>query len=197
MIMHTPGKPSSYSPNPASETKGTADNGLSNLWQRWELCKRTNWNSTRVPCLSRRWKLEPRSLLNDIAPKATETKHDLNCRRDDESALCSSHGPQEFLHTSEQRLVNCNQETGTEAVTMEVSYRRTRLPHEGLLRCCNGRPWWWKWWVRRWCRIHPSPLGGESQRMTGIGCWCRQRTAASESPWPSPPSSRQKGGAQQ
>lgn len=27
----TPGKPSSYSPNPASDIRGTADNGLSNL----------------------------------------------------------------------------------------------------------------------------------------------------------------------
>ena len=43
---------------------------------------------------------------NYIAPESTETKYDLNCGWDDESALSSSHGPQEFLHDSDERLVN-------------------------------------------------------------------------------------------
>jgi hypothetical protein len=35
----TPGKPSSYSPNPASAIRGAADNGLRNLWKFWGIVR--------------------------------------------------------------------------------------------------------------------------------------------------------------
>ena len=54
------------------------------------------------------------------------------------------------------------------------------VPREGLLRCCNAQPRWWRWSVRRRYMSRPLQQEDESRKMFVTGCLCQLRTISSE-----------------